>query len=243
MFADFSPDSDWSAHSHRRWTTLISFALQALVVGCLLLLPLLYNEGLPKLALLAPLLTPAPPPSAPPEQVHHNQSPAAQSNLMESRLVAPPEIPHDVSMLTETEPPPPMIDPGAAGVRHRFGDAQGRGSVFDALPGSGQVLPPPLPVVRHPPVSHMMEGNLIYRVQPRYPVLAIQARVQGHVVLRAMISREGAIENLQVLSGPGMLAPAALDAVRQWRYRPYVLNGEPVEVETQVTVNFVLGGG
>jgi protein TonB len=89
----------------------------------------------------------------------------------------------------------------------------------------------------------MMEGNLIYRVQPRYPVLAIQARVQGQVVLRAMISREGAIENLQVLSGPGMLAPAALDAVRQWRYRPYVLNGEPVEVETQVTVNFVLGGG
>ena len=71
-----------------------------------------------------------------------------------------------------------------------------------------------------------------------YPALAIQARVQGQVVLRAMISREGAIENLQVLSGHRMLAPAALDAVRQWRYRPYVLNGEPVEVETQVTGEF-----
>lgn len=242
MFADFSADSDWSGDSHRGWTTLISFALQALAVGCLLLLPLLYTEGLPKLALLAPLLTPAPALSAPPEQVRHNQSSAAQSNLMGSRLVAPPEIPHDVSMLTETEPPPPMIDPGAVGVRHGFGDAHVQG-VIDSVLGSNLVLPPARPVVHHPPVSHMMEGNLIYRVQPRYPALAIQARVQGQVVLRAMISRQGAIENLQVLSGPGMLAPAALDAVRQWRYRPYVLNGEPVEVETQVTVNFVLGGG
>lgn len=242
MFADFLPGSEWSGHSRRGWTTLISFALQALAVGCLLLLPLLYTEGLPKLALLAPLLTPAPPPSAPPEQPRHNQSSAAQSNLMGSRLVAPPEIPQDVSMLTETEPPPPMVDPGAVGVRHGFGDAQGRGSVFDSAPGSGQVLPPP-PPVRQLRVSHMMEGNLVYRVQPNYPALARQARIQGQVVLRAIISREGAIENLQVLSGHPMLAPAAVDAVRQWRYRPYVLNGEPVEVETQVTVNFVLGGG
>ena len=89
----------------------------------------------------------------------------------------------------------------------------------------------------------MMEGNLIHRVQPDYPPLARQARIQGQVVLRAMISREGTIENLQVLSGHPMLVQAAVDAVRQWRYRPYVLNGEPVEVETQVTVNFVLSGG
>ena len=136
-----------------------------------------------------------------------------------------------------------MIDPGAVGVRHGFGDAQGRGSTFDSAPGSGQVLPPPPPPVRQLRVSHMMEGNLVYRVQPNYPALARQARIQGQVVLRAIISREGAIENLQVLSGHPMLAPAAVDAVRQWRYRPYVLNGEPVEVETQVTVNFVLGGG
>ena len=89
----------------------------------------------------------------------------------------------------------------------------------------------------------MMEGNLVHRVQPDYPSLARQVRVQGQVVLRAMISREGAIEKLQVLSGHPMLMQAAVDAVRQWRYRPYVLNGEPVEVETQVTVNFVLSGG
>lgn len=242
MFADFSTDSDWSGHSHRRWTTLISFALQALAVGCLLLLPLLYSEGLPKLVLVAPFLTPAPPLASPPEQSRHNPPSTAQSNLMGTRLVAPPEIPRDVSMLTETVPPPPTIDPSAAGVRHVTGEAHGGGTVLDSVLGSNLVLPPPPPAV-HRPVSHMMEGNLIYRIQPHYPALAIQARVQGQVVLRAMISREGIIENLQVLSGPGMLAPAAVDAVRQWRYRPYVLNGEPVEVETQVTVNFVLGGG
>ena len=88
-----------------------------------------------------------------------------------------------------------------------------------------------------------MEGNLIYRVQPIYPALAQAGRVQGVVVLRAVISRAGTIENLQVLSGHPLLTNAAIAAVRQWRYRPYVLNGEPVEVETQVTVNFILGGG
>ena len=89
----------------------------------------------------------------------------------------------------------------------------------------------------------MMEGNLILRVQPDYPTIARQARVQGQVVLRAMISREGTIENLQVLSGHPMLVRAAVNAVQQWRYRPYVLNGEPIEVETEVKVNFVLSGG
>ena len=81
------------------------------------------------------------------------------------------------------------------------------------------------------------------RVQPLYPPLSRQARIQGQVVIRAVISRNGMIENLQVLSGHPMLVQAAIDAVKQWRYRPYFLNGEPVEVETQVTVNFLLSGG
>jgi len=89
----------------------------------------------------------------------------------------------------------------------------------------------------------MMEGNLIFKVQPAYPPMARTARIQGPVVLRAIISKSGAIENLQVLTGPPMLVRAAIDAVRQWRYRPYILNDEPVEVETQVTVNFILAGG
>jgi protein TonB len=88
-----------------------------------------------------------------------------------------------------------------------------------------------------------MEGNLIQRIQPEYPPLAKQARIQGTVVLRAVISREGTIQDLQVISGHPLLVQAAINAVRQWRYRPYYLNDQPVEVETQVTVNFSLSGG
>jgi protein TonB len=77
-------------------------------------------------------------------------------------------------------------------------------------------------------------------VQPAYPPLARSARIQGTVVLQAVISKQGTIENLSVLSGHPMLVQAALDAVRHWRYRPYILNSEPVEVETQITVNFSL---
>ena len=87
----------------------------------------------------------------------------------------------------------------------------------------------------------MMEGNLIHRVEPQYPIIAKQIRLQGSVVLKAVISREGKIEQVEITSGPGLLALAAKDAVQQWRYRPYLLNGDPVEVETQITVNFVLG--
>ena len=88
----------------------------------------------------------------------------------------------------------------------------------------------------------MLEGSLIRKVQPVYPPLAKTARIQGSVVLFAIISRAGTIDNLRVLSGPPMLVPSAMDAVRQWQYRPYILNHEPIEVETQITVNFILGG-
>jgi protein TonB len=88
-----------------------------------------------------------------------------------------------------------------------------------------------------------MEGNLIYRRQPEYPSLARLARIQGQVVLRAVIGKRGTIEDLRAISGPPMLIRAAVDAVQRWRYRPYLLNGETVEVDTQITVNFVLGGG
>jgi protein TonB len=86
----------------------------------------------------------------------------------------------------------------------------------------------------------MDPGSLIKRVQPAYPPIAKLTRIQGTVVLQAVISREGTIESLHVLSGHPSLVNAAIDAVQQWRYRPYVLNGTPVEVETQITVNFSL---
>jgi protein TonB len=92
-------------------------------------------------------------------------------------------------------------------------------------------------------VSHWAEGNIIYRVQPAYPPIARQARIQGTVELRAIISKAGTIENLIVVSGHPMLVKSALDAVKQWRYRPYLLNNDPIEVETNITVNFLLSGG
>lgn len=88
-----------------------------------------------------------------------------------------------------------------------------------------------------------MEAYLVNRVEPLYPQIAKSAGIRGQVILRAVISKDGIIENLRVVSGHPVLAQAAIEAVRQWRYRPYSLNGETVEVETQVTVNFVLGGG
>jgi protein TonB len=88
----------------------------------------------------------------------------------------------------------------------------------------------------------MSAGDLIHKVQPAYPPLARTARIQGVVVLQAVISKQGTIENLSVLTGHPMLTAAAIEAVRQWRYRPYILNNEPVEVETQITVNFSLAG-
>jgi TonB family protein len=86
----------------------------------------------------------------------------------------------------------------------------------------------------------VMTGQISEKVAPIYPPLARQARIQGTVILKVIISKSGDVENMQLVSGHPMLAPAAIDAVKQWKYKPYLLNGEPVEVETNVTVNFTL---
>jgi protein TonB len=101
---------------------------------------------------------------------------------------------------------------------------------------------PSTPAVRPIRTSSMLQGNLIRRVEPAYPPLARSARIEGSVELAAVISKAGTIDNLRVLSGHPLLVHAAIEAVSQWRYRPYILNGEPVEVETQITVRFFLSG-
>jgi len=83
---------------------------------------------------------------------------------------------------------------------------------------------------------------LLQKTQPMYPPIAKAARVSGTVVLQATISKTGTIENLRVISGPAMLQQSAMEAVKSWRYRPYLLNNEPVEVETTVNVVYSLGG-
>ncbi len=243
MFADSICDSPWANRSRRSWTTLISFAAQAIAVGALLLVPLLCTSGLrgphwiP--VLVAPARAEAPPPAAVREQPPHSNT----SNLSaDGRMIAPPTIPRSIENVTETVAPPPP-DFGRLGIADATGDRGAMNGVLDSVlrPGATVVLPPP-PTPRVVHISHMTEGDLIYKVQPEYPMPAKMARIQGAVVLHALISKQGTIENLQVDSGSPWLVGAAIEAVRQWRYRPYLLNEQPVEVDTEVTVNFVLSG-
>jgi protein TonB len=126
-----------------------------------------------------------------------------------------------------------------------MGDSSGAsGGVIGSVFGSG--TPKPVVKVETPKKiaisSGVAQGNLIQQVRPVYPPIAKAARVSGTVVLQATISKTGTITNLRVVSGNAMLQQAALDAVRNWRYKPYLLNNEPVEVDTTVNVVFNLGG-
>jgi periplasmic protein TonB len=242
MFADSLLDSALISRSHRGWTTLISFSMQALLVAAVLMVPLLYTEGLPSLRLMRPEMI-GPPPSrgpAPKIEASHGRN-LVLKNASGIVLIPPQQIPKGVVPEADVSvgPPPELATGGSPSGSSGPGVPTG---VLNSMGDANVIAMPPRPVHR-PPISHWMEGNLVHRVQPEYPPLAVQTRTQGQVVLRAVISREGAIEKLQVVSGHPLLVRAALEAVRQWRYRPYVLNGEPVEVETQVTVNFVLSGG
>lgn len=243
MFTDFVDESAWENRSHRGWSTLLSFAAQACLVSTLLLLPLLYTQALPRLHFMeAAILSPPPGPAPAAPHIHHASLPS--SNMNGHVLMTPSHIPGAIASLHEDDvPPAPEIGDGFS-VAGGTGPAGARNPVFAGLGnGSGYVPPPPTPTAPAIRVSHMMEGNLLHRVQPVYPPLARQARVQGSVVLQAVINREGKIEGLQVVRGHPLLVQAALDAVRQWRYQPYILNGQPIEVETQITVNFLLSGG
>jgi periplasmic protein TonB len=244
MFADSLLDSE-NTLSRRSWTTAASFGLQALAVGALLLLPMIYTEGLPQLKSIVSLIAPAPPPSAPPPLPANVRTVKTQSNMIGDNLMIPTRIPREVQLINETVPPPPNVDASAIGVSHGLGDGRVTANAWTGILDSTGVGAPPPPATPSRVVrpSNLMAGQLIHRVQPDYPPLARQARIQGLVVLQAVISRQGTIENLVVLSGHPMLIKAAMEAVKQWRYRPYFLNGDAVEVETQVTVNFILSGG
>jgi protein TonB len=186
----------------------------------------------------------AQPPAEPPAR-HQNVTSIVQSNLADNVLIAPREVPKHVSIIEEPSAPPQM-NFNHSGVPGGTGDGSPDGiwrSLGDSMNHAAPLpVPAPGPTVRAFRTSRMLEGSLIRRVQPVYPPLARSARVQGSVVLSALISKAGTMENLRVLSGHPLLVAAALEAVRQWRYRPYILNAEPIEVETQITVSFSLSG-
>jgi protein TonB len=188
--------------------------------------------------LLAPPPPPPPPlPPPPPEVVHVVQ---VKSEMMNNQLTAPTKIPKDIKMVRESEAPP-STSFGVAGGMEGFGSPGG-------VPGGmGNMAPAPPKVQAAPPKKvnisgGVAQGLLLQKTQPTYPPIAKAARVSGTVILQATISKTGTITNLRVLSGPEMLRQAALDAVKTWRYRPYLLNNEPVEVDTTVNVIFTLGG-
>jgi len=167
-----------------------------------------------------------------------------QTELVNGQLRTPTKIPEKVQMIKEDEAPPPVMS--AAGV---VGGVPGgvpggsMGGVIGGIISSTPIVPKVATPQRVRVSQGVTQGLLIRKVQPAYPPLARQARIQGSVLLQAEISKDGTIQNLRLISGHPMLAPAAIEAVKQWRYKPYILNGEPVEVETQITVNFTLSGG
>src|SRR5579862_509075 len=233
------------------WATLLSFLLQCFMLGILLLLPLYFTEQLPKSQLLTFLVAPPPPPPPPPaaEQQVARIMKQIQSDLLSSgALRTPTRIPQKVQMIKEEEAPPPMPSTGGVvgGVPGGIPGGQ-LGGVIGGIVNSTANLSyiPKLQAVVPQRVrisQGVTTGMLVHRVEPPYPALARSARISGSVVLKAIISKEGTIEDLTLVSGHPMLVPAAIDAVRQWRYRPYLLNGQPVEVQTTITVIFTLAG-
>jgi protein TonB len=242
-------DSSVAQRKRRTWSTLLSFVLQLFLIGLLLLLPLWFTDVLPKQQLLTLLEAPPPPPPPPPPAASTPSTAKVvkvTSNIANGRLRAPSRIPSKVQMIKEDEAPPPVATTGgvAGGVPGGIPGGQLDGVIGGIISSSSSLaavprLSPPAPAVQRVRVSQgVTKGLLIYRVEPAYPPLAKQARIQGVVVMTALIDKGGNVQNLQVVSGHPLLAPAAIEAVKQWRYKPFLLNGQPVEVETTVTVNF-----
>src|SRR5437879_10652457 len=246
MFEDSLIESGGRLKTKRGATTLVSFILQVGLVGLLVLVPLIFTEALPKQQLMTFLVAPPPPPPPPPPAAPMPKVvKVVQTDIVNGQLRTPTKIPEKVQMIKEEEAPPPVMS--ASGV---VGGVPGgvpggqMGGVLGSIAsaGSNVAMPKVATPQRVRVSSGVSQGLLLRRVNPTYPPLARRARIQGTVILQAQISKTGDIENLQLVSGHPMLAPAAIEAVKQWKYKPYLLNGEPVEVDTQVQVNFTLAG-
>jgi len=168
----------------------------------------------------------------------------APKQFIANQLIAPKSVPSKVLMVTEEEAP--LATGVVGGVP---GGVPGAGVLTGLVGGLPAAPPPKAPPPPPPPPKpvgpqkiggNVVAANLINPVKPVYPPLAKMARQQGTVKFEAMISKEGTIEDLKLISGPPLLVQAAMDAVKQWRYKPTILNGEPTEVQTTIDVNFSL---
>jgi protein TonB len=245
MFEDSLIESGGKLKTQRGRTSMVAFMIEFMIIGVMVLIPLIFTEALPKGTTLFMLVAPPPPPPPPPPAaavVQHVR--VIQTDIVNGELRTPTKIPQKIKMIQEDEAPPAMATTGVVGGVPGGVPGGSLNGVMGSVLSSVSVAPPKMATPTRVRVSSgVFQGLLIRKTQPVYPPLARQARIQGVVVLQAQISKDGNIQNLQLISGHPMLAPAAIEAVKQWKYKPYLLNGEPVEVETQVMVNFTLAGG
>ena len=230
------------------FATSTSFLINCLAIMLMLAVPLMFTEELPKAQLLTFLVAPPPPPPPPPPaaaEVHVVKQ--IQTDLLNNgALRTPTKIPQKIQMIKEEEAPPPMASNGGVvgGVPGGIPGGQLGGVIGSVISSTNSLAAVPRFVPAAPTririSGGVTKGLLIQRTEPTYPTLARAARVQGDVILSAVIDTNGQIQNLQLVSGHPMLVPAAIAAVKQWRYKPYLLNGQPVEVETTITVIFTL---
>jgi|SRR5579859_1668463 len=241
MFEEMVVSSPKGRKTNKPWTVVLSMVVQVTFLAVLILIPLIYTEALPKASLATLLIAPPPPPPPPPP-------PAAtqivkvkpQVHLMDAgKLVAPKAIPKEVKIIKEEAETPDM---GAAGgVPGGVPGGQMGGVIGGVIGGMGGAPPPPKPTqTRIRQGGAVQAAMLVNKVNPTYPPLARQTRISGTVRLHAIISKDGSVQQLEVVSGHPLLVQSALDAVRQWKYRPTTLNGEPVEVDTTIDVIFSL---
>jgi protein TonB len=226
-----------NAQTRKPWTIAGSLIIQVVGICALLIAPLLHIAAI-RPVLQGPitvrLVKTEPPP--PPFATH---TPVARIHrILSGILTAPRTVPPSIDLT----PDPPDAMSEVSGVP--FGPA----GVLSALPTIG-TAPPPAPNLEptpKPPAaplkvsSGVQAARLIFAPRPAYPMLAKTARVEGSVRLHALIGRDGTVENVQLTSGPPLLVSAAMEAIRQWRYQPTILNGETVPVETDIIVTFTL---
>jgi periplasmic protein TonB len=233
MFEDSTFESTGRLRTRSRRWMIAAFAFNAAILLAMILIPLFYPEALSGKAITWLMTVPAVPVEQPKPVVRPERVTAAPAEMRQGMPLMPRQIPPNIYVADRPEPPvgnlPNLALGGPDGGPSSMPHGTGSGPVVVAV----QAGPKPIPSV-------LAEGLLIHKVIPRYPSIGIAIHQEGTVVLQATISKNGTIENLRVISGPAMLQQAAVDAVAQWRYRPYLLNGEPVEVETTVSVEFKL---
>jgi periplasmic protein TonB len=237
MFENSLMESDNRIKAKSRWS-LLAFLVNGGALLGLIIWPLLHPEALPTQMMATLMVAPSPP--APPPPVAPAPKVQNKSEMLSNKLQTPSRIPKEIKQVNEAAIPPSMLD--AIGVEGLTRGTPGSiGAIIDSV-GTG----PAVVVKREVPTklsisSGVMVGNLLEKTMPQYPAVARVAGIQGVVVLQATISQNGLIQNLRVISGPPMLQRSAMEAVRSWRYKPYLLNGVPVEVETTINVVFNLG--